>query len=211
MKFVTLSALTIWISVTAATPHAFSSHIQYFGYYRDSDIGNHICEIQDHANFSMTADGLYEEEALYGISDWGVSGYSPLGAYNFKDDADVQQEGWAAVKAEIERQIPGFMNSHPNGHPYINLAGHFRNIPGFSLPRGLDWVGLECYFGVADCQSMVNALRRVLPGNGRIWILIPTNTWYGNEAWLVSNAQAMYSGRSPAADHRHHGVSGRRA
>jgi len=88
---------------------------------------------------------------------------------------------------------------HPNAHLMINLADgdangvlDFRGIPGFTLPRGVDWVGLECYTGAANCKANMDALRPLLPANGRTWIITAGTTGYGTESYLVADAQAMY-------------------
>src|SRR4029077_3926014 len=64
---------------------------------------------------------------------------------------------------------------------------------GFSLPAGYDWIGMECYQGVADCQNKVNALKPMLPPGGRVWILpLGVASVYNSEAQLVQQAQDMY-------------------
>ena len=60
------------------------------------------------------------------------------------------------------------------------------------LPVGVDWVGLECYFGVADCDDMVTQLIPFLPPGGRIWVMPAGTTGYGTEEWLVDTAEEMY-------------------
>jgi hypothetical protein len=196
--------------------------LDYFGYWRDSDIQNFVCQIQDHANFSMNQDdqGAVDFAASFGVASFGftvpTSGTPvPLGAALVRDDADASaygwcqnhpgmcpngiQDGWAAVKAEIEAEGDRVRSMHPNAHLLINLADgdangelDFRTIPGFTLPRGIDWVGLECYTGAANCQANMNVLRPLLPPGARTWVISAGTNGYGSESYLVSDAQAMF-------------------
>ena len=194
--------------------------LQYFGYWRDSDIQNFVCQIQDHVSFSMTSDtqGIVDAAASYGVANFGLlaptSGTpAPLQAVVVRDDADAAAwgwcsanpcpggiaDGWAAVKAQAEAEGDTLRASHPNAHVMINLADgnadgvlDFQGIPGFTLPRGVDWVGLECYTGATGCQANLNVLRPLLPAGSRAWVLTAATSGYGNEAWLVADAQAMY-------------------
>jgi hypothetical protein len=83
----------------------------------------------------------------------------------------------------------------------INIVGGapadtsgFRHMTDFVIPKGIDWIGLECYAGAADCKAMVDQLKAMpsLSSNVRFWPLLPLATNYGTEAWLVANAHATY-------------------
>jgi hypothetical protein len=190
---------------------AAAQGLRYFGYWRDTYFGgNWMAETQTHGNFTMIEDGSYDSllpsAAGYGIGvlltppalgDWAaaqptLSQYADrIIGYVLQDDADVQPD-YNVAKANVEAYATTIHAAYPNAHLYINLAGHFRDIPDFALPAGVDWVGLECYSGVADCDDMVTKLTPKLPPGGRIWVMPPGETGYGDQAWLVSNAQAMY-------------------
>jgi hypothetical protein len=196
--------------------------LQYFGYYRDSDISDYVCELQDHANFSMTDDSQAkaDEAASYGVANFGLTAPTsgkpaPLGAVIVQDDADAAAfgwcashpcpdgpiDGWNAIKAQIESSGDAIRAQHPNAHIMINLADgdangqlDFRQIPGFTWPRGVDWVGLECYTGAANCQANLNVLRPLLPTGARAWVIAAgVSPDYGTEAFLVNDANANYA------------------
>jgi len=172
-----------------------------------------MSETQAHANYTMVeADpagnvpvSQLSQAAGYGIGvllaaggdHWSVtrSQIAPyinaIIGFLVLDDADVQPD-WNAAKAQVEAAASAIHADYPNAHILINLAGASRNIPNFTLPAGVDWVGLECYGGVPDCDDMLTQVIPKLPPNGRVWILPPGETDYGTESWLVSNAQAMY-------------------
>jgi hypothetical protein len=191
--------------------NANAEGLAYFGYWRDTYFaGSWMVETQTHANFTMVEDGTYEsllpEAATHGVTvlltppaqeSWAaaqavIAPYANrIIAYNLLDDADVQPD-WNAAKANVESYATLIHGTYPGAHLYINLAGHFRDIPDFTLPAGVDWVGLECYAGVADCDDMVTKLSPKLPPGGRVWIMPPGETGYGSEPWLVSTAQEMY-------------------
>jgi hypothetical protein len=168
----------------------YSSNLQYFGYWRDALTGS-TAEIQDQANISMVDTQL-------------ILAINPLNAVMICDDCDVgvSASQWASRKQGIETQEAMFPGT---AHFMIDLGDgnadgmlDFRGIPGFALPAGVDWVGLECYpaFGWASCQANLDALKPLLPANGRAWVFIPTETDYAAESVLVSNAQDMYDGAS---------------
>jgi hypothetical protein len=182
--------------------------LRYFGYYRDSDIQNYICEIQDHVSFAMTttgdpafsSDAKRAQEASYGIVDWGVTGAGALGGYLVQDDSDAAHwtaDMWSTNKASLEGQVASLKSSYPGVHLMINLDGTFMQIPGFALPAGYDWFGIECYGrlgnAAADCKTRFDALKPLLPANGRVWILPPGETDYGDEASLVKTAQDIFA------------------
>ena len=197
-----------------------ASTLKYFGYWRDSDLQNLVCQVQDHVNFSMTSDSqlIVDRAASYGVANWGFTvpdggTPAPLGAIVLRDDADASAygwcsthscpngiaDGWAAVKAQAETEGDSTRAMHPNAHLMINLADgdangklDFQTIPGFTLPRGVDWVGLECYTGAANCKANMDVLRPLLPANGRVWVITAGTSGFGTEAWLVADAQAMY-------------------
>jgi len=217
-----LAAVALLSSTTRAV-----SGLQYFGYWRESDFDNYICQIQDHANFSMNDESLAKTNyaASYGVANWGLTapnGGSPaqLGATLLLDDADSAawgwcathpcpngiSDGWTGVKGEIEARFNQVQQEHPGQtvHGYINLADgngdgllDFQWIPNFSLPNGVDWVGLECYMGASGCASNLDALKNKLQlppnTNVRFWILTPANSGYGSESWLVSTAWDTYN------------------
>jgi len=167
-----------------------ASHLAYFGYWRDALTGS-APEIQDHANISLVDDAM------------GNIAITPIGGVNVCDDCDVgglSTDQWNARKAQIEATeslYPGtahFMITLGDG----NGDGHldFQGIPGFALPAGVDWIGLECYpvLGWASCQANIDLLKPLLPGNGRFWVLVPTETEYGAEDTLIANARDMFAG-----------------
>ncbi len=194
--------------------------LRYFGYWRDMDLANYACQIQDHANYSMTAEvpGVVDAAASYGLPNLGVvaptnGGPPPVQVAFLCDDCDSSAwgwcqghacpngipDGWAAVKADVEARGAAVRAQHPNAHLMINLADgdgngafDFRIIPGFQLPSGVDWIGLECYQGAAMCQANLAALKPLLPVGARIVVLTPAANAYGDEATLVGHAQAMY-------------------
>ncbi len=202
--------------------------LKYFGYWRDSDLQNFVCQLQDHANFSMTSDGqsIVDEAAMYGVANFGFTAPTkgtpaPLGAAVVRDDADVSAwgwcsmnpcpngiaDGWAAVKSQIESDGATVLQQHPNAHLMINLGDgngdgklDFQGIPGFTLPKGIDWVGLECYTGAADCKANFDLVKTLLPAGGRIWVLPAGETEYGTEQWLVDQMQANYDWASVAPE-----------
>jgi hypothetical protein len=187
--------------------------LRYFGYYRDSDIQNYVCEIQDHSNFSMTttsdpafsAPAKQALEATYGLVDWGVVGTNGLGGYLVQDDSDSAHSTtatWNSNKAWLESQVATIKSSYPNAHLMINLDGTFSQIPGFALPAGFDWFGIECYGrlgnSAADCKTRFDALKLLLPQGGRVWILPPGVTGtagrgYGDETSLIATAQGIFA------------------
>jgi hypothetical protein len=207
----------------AAPPDALTActgTLCYFGYWRDSDIQNYVCQIQDHANFSMTGDSQAEIDlaATYAVGNFGLlaptkGGPPPLDVTVLRDDADASAygwcamnpcpngiaDGWAAVKAQIESDGDAVKAQHPNAHLMINLADgdangalDFQTIPGFTLPRGVDWVGLECYTGAPNCQANAKLVEPLLPPGGRLWVIAAGTNGYGTEDFLVADAQANY-------------------
>src|SRR5215471_8052252 len=225
------AAAALLAIVVLQTPTRAVTGLQYFGYWRDSDISNYVCQIQDHANVTMTdGDGtqaMTNYAATFGVSNWGLAapsggGPAPLGAALLLDDADSHAwnwcaehpcpngiaDGWNGVKAEIEASYNQVQQAHPGQtvHGYINLADgdgngqlDFRQLPNFSLPNGVDWIGLECYMGAAGCLDNLNALKSTLnlpPGtNVRFWILTPASATgsTANEAALVTTAWDTYN------------------
>jgi hypothetical protein len=196
---------------------AAAAHLLYFGYWRDSDIGNHVCELQDHSNYSMTGDqaGSVDHAATYGVANWGTLAPSagsppPLGGCIVLDDADwpvsipevPPPEPWAARKKWIEDQAAACKKVNPSSHPFVNFVGGgpsdgtsgFRNMKDFEIPAGIEWIGLECYKNAADCKDMVDKLKAMpsFPSTSRFWPLIPAASFYGDDATLAANAQAMY-------------------
>ncbi len=202
--------------------------LQYFGYWRDSDLHNFVCQIQDHMNFSMTGDSQGEVDlaASYGVANFGLVAPTagappPLNVALLRDDADASAygycasnpcpngiaDGWAAIKAQIESDGDNVHATNPSAHLMINLADgdangvlDFQGIPGFTLPRGVDWVGLECYTGAANCQANMNVLRPLLPPGGKAWVIAAGVNSYGTESWLVSDAQAQFAWASADPD-----------
>jgi hypothetical protein len=131
------------------------------------------------------------EASNAGISSFGVLGPSALNALIVKDDADppdINISAWNTVKAGLEGQARALRNQFPNAHLYINLTGNFLSYPpgSFALPVGYDRIGLECYSGVSRCRTMFNAVKPLLPPNGRIWIIIPAWTQVGTDAFAGS-------------------------
>src|SRR6267142_2828789 len=135
-----LGAVAFFSSTTRAV-----SGLQYFGYWRESELDNYICQIQDHANFSMTDESLAKANygASYGVANWGLTAPNggspaPLGATLLLDDADSSawgwcathpcpngiSDGWTGVKGEIEARFNQVQQEHPGQtvHGYINLA-----------------------------------------------------------------------------------------
>jgi hypothetical protein len=185
-----------------------------------SDIQNMVCQIQDHVNLSMTSDGqsIVDFAATFGVPNFGLTeptggSPAPLQAVVVRDDADASAygycasnpcpngiiDGWNAVKAQAESDGDGIRAQHPNAHIMINLADgdangqlDFQTIPGFTLPRGVDWVGLECYTGAANCQANMNVVRGLLPPGGKAWVLTAGVDTYGTQDALVTDAQAMF-------------------
>ena len=45
-----------------------------------------------------------------------------------------------------------------------------------------------------SAQHNIALLKPLMPANGRFWVLIPTETEYGSESTLVTNARDMYNG-----------------
>jgi hypothetical protein len=196
--------------------------LQYFGYWRDSEIQNTVCQHQDHSNYTMTADGqsIVDFAATFGVANFGFTAPTggaspaPLSAIVLRDDADSSSygycasnpcpggiiDGWNAIKAQVETAGDMTRAQHPGAHLMINLADgdangqlDFQTIPGFTLPRGVDWVGMECYTGSANCQANMNVLRPLLPPGGRVWVLPAGTNAYGTEDYLVNDANAMYA------------------
>jgi hypothetical protein len=166
----------------------YASNLQYFGYWRDALTGS-TAEIADQANLTMVDTNF-------------IIAMDPLNAVLICDDCDVgvDASGWATRKAGIETQEANFPGT---AHFMIDLGDgnadgilDFRGIAGFALPANVDWVGMECYpaLGWASCQANLDALRPLLPANGGAWVFLPTETDYGPEDQLVSNAQEMYDG-----------------
>jgi hypothetical protein len=196
-------------------------YLQYFGYWRDSDIHNFVCQIQDHVNYSMTGDSQSEVDlaASYGVPNFGLlaptSGSpAPLNVQVVRDDADVGawgwcannpcpngiQDGWAAVKMQIESDGAAIKAAHPNAHLMINLGDgnadgklDFQGIPGFTLPNGVDWVGLECYTGAANCHANAVLVEPLLPPGGKIWVIMNGVGTLFTEASLVQDAQDNFN------------------
>jgi hypothetical protein len=196
-------------------------YLQYFGYWRDSDIQNTVCQIQDHVNYSMTNDGqsIVDFAATFDVPNFGLTvptggSPAPVQAVVVRDDADVGAwgycgsnpcpngiiDGWNAVKAQAESDGAMIRASHPNAHIMINLGDgnadgklDFQGIPGFTLPNGVDWIGLECYTGAANCQANMNVLRPLLPAGARTWVI--TNgvaASAADESGLVADMQANF-------------------
>ena len=170
--------------------NAPAAPLAYFGYWRDALTGS-TAEIQDHANISLVDDPA------------GNILITPISGVNLCDDCDVgglSADQWTARKAQIEASEP----SYPNTQHFMitlgdgNADGHldFQGIPGFTLPAGVDWVGLECYpvLGWASCMANIAQLEPLMPPNGKFWLLVPAETEYGSESTLVANAREMYEG-----------------
>ena len=163
--------------------------LQYFGYWRDALTGS-TAEIQDHANISL-------------VDDTDHILLSPIGGVILCDDCDVgglSANQWSDRKSQVEAAEASYPSA---SHFLINLGDgngdgklDFQGIPGFTLPAGVDWIGLECYpaLGWTGCKANLDLLVPLLPPNGRFWILMPTETEYGNEATLVANAHELYTG-----------------
>jgi hypothetical protein len=177
-------------SIDAPIDGAPAAPLAYFGYWRDALTGS-TAEIQDHANISLVDDSV------------GNILITPISGVNLCDDCDVgglSTDQWATRKSQIEASE----TSYPSAHHFMitlgdgNGDGHldFQGIPGFALPAGIDWVGLECYpvLGWSSCKANIEQLEPLMPSNGRFWVLIPAETEYGSEDALVANAREMYEG-----------------
>ena len=161
--------------------------LAYFGYWRDALTGS-TAEIQDHANVSL-------------VDDTDRIWINPLNSVIVCDDCDVLPSSqWPARKAQVEAAVASYPSA---SHFLINLGDgnadgrlDFQDISGFTLPTGVDWVGLECYprLGWAGCKANLDLLKPLMPANGRFWILMPTETEYGGEDALVANARDLYTG-----------------
>jgi hypothetical protein len=136
---------------------------------------------------------------MAGIGSFGVTGPWAIGGFLAMDDADARnytREMWVRAKKGLEQKRADFLPMYPNAHFMINLDGTFKDDREFRLPDGYDWFGLECYgrlgMDVGACKTRFDALMRVIPANGRVWILLPTVEGYGPDSLLASNAAAIY-------------------
>src|SRR5262249_48772062 len=95
---------------------------------------------------------------------------------------------WAPRQKWIEDRAAACVAAHPGAHPLINIVGGapadtsgFRHMTDFVIPKGIEWIGLECYAGAADCKAMVDQLKAMpsFAPNQRFWPLLPLATGYG--------------------------------
>jgi hypothetical protein len=184
--------------------------LRYLAYWRESGLFyNYICEIADHANVSMLDDDIPDEPvpaekiadlARAGISNFGNIGSLALGGYLLLDDADAINFTpglWANAKKDLEVKSSSLLARNHAAHPMIVLDGTFMQIDHFSLPVGVDWIAIECYGRLGNdsssCKRRFDSLVALLPADASVWIIMPTETEFGDEDFLVDNARAIYN------------------
>ena len=114
------------VALLSSTTRAVGSGLQYFGYWRDTANNNYICQIQDHANFSMIEgdgmQGLANYAASYGIANWGLT--APSGS------SPAQLISHSSATTPIRPRMDGAQRTRaPTASPMGGLGSRARSRP----------------------------------------------------------------------------------